>query len=197
MSTRQAAHPIEPLFHSRWSTRAFTGEEVSDAGLFSIFEAARWAPSGGNTQPWRFVYAKRNTPEWKTFLGFINEKNRLWADKAAALILLVSRTVRDRGDGKGLQPSRFHAFDAGAAWANLANQAHAQGLSTRAIGGYDEEAARAALAIPADHALHIVIALGHPSADKSALPEDLRAKDVPNDRLPVEQLAAAGHFGFA
>ncbi|ENO84681.1 nitroreductase family protein [Thauera linaloolentis] len=194
---RRTEHEIDTLFVSRWSTRAFSGEEITDAELFSVLEAARWAPSGGNVQPWRFIYAKRHSPAWPAFLGFLNEGNRRWADKAAALILLTSRTTRDRGDGSGQQPLRSHSFDAGAAWSNLAHQARLQGLSTRAIGGFDQDSARREVGVPPDHALEIVIALGRPDANKSGLPDDLREKDVPNDRLPLAALVAADRFSFA
>jgi nitroreductase len=191
---RKPQYHIEPLFLSRWSQRALTGESIPDEVLFSSFEAARWAPSGGNSQPWRFVYVKRDSEQWPQFLGFVNERNRIWAANASALILLLSRKLRKSDDGD--RPSRSHSFDAGAAWSNFAHQAHLLGWSTRAIGGFDREATRSALAIPDLYELEVFIAIGRP-ADSSVLPADLQGREQPTDRELLEDLVAEGRFAFA
>lgn len=192
-AARQPQHEIEPLFHTRWSARAFTGEAIADATLRTLFEAARWAPSGGNGQPWRFIYLKRDHVDWPLFLGFLNERNRLWASRAAALVLLLSRKARETPEGP--KPSRSHSFDAGAAWANLAHQAHLLGWGTRAMGGFDLVATRAALRIPEIYDLEVFIAIGR-VGDPDLLPEDLRALEKPNERLPLGALVAEGRFAF-
>ena len=87
MARRKPSHAIEPLFHTRWSPRAFTGEEIPHSTLMGLFEAARWAPSAMNAQPWRFVYARRGTPAFETFLAILAPANQLWAAKASALTL--------------------------------------------------------------------------------------------------------------
>jgi nitroreductase len=191
LASRQADHPIEPLFIQRWSRRAFTGEPLPDAVLFSVLEAARWAPSGGNSQPWRFVYSRRGSASWDAFFDLLLPGNQRWAANASALILLASQTTRFR-DGQRVKASS-HSFDAGAAWAQLALQAEKLGWSTRAIGGFEKEKARLALGVPEDLALEVVIALGKP-AEALALPADLQEKEAPNSRLPLSELAFEGRF---
>ena len=89
---RRADYPIDPMFIRRWSPRAFTGEPVPEADLRSMFEAARWAPSSSNLQPWRFFYALAETPHFAKFLALLSEGNQIWAKNAGALIVLVSKT---------------------------------------------------------------------------------------------------------
>jgi hypothetical protein len=121
---RQADHPIDPLFLRRWSPRAMAGTPLRPDDLHPLFEAARWAPSSGNGQPWRFVYALRGTPEFAGFLDLLVPGNRIWCERAGALVVILSRTVRDNG-----KAVRTHSFDAGAAWMSLALQGTLQGLS--------------------------------------------------------------------
>ncbi|WP_028080132.1 nitroreductase family protein [Solimonas soli] len=192
-AVREPQHEIEPLFHTRWSARAFTGEAIADATLYTLFEAARWAPSGGNGQPWRFVYIKRDHVDWPLFLGFLNERNRIWASRAAALVLLVSRQERETPEGP--KPARSHSFDAGAAWSNFAHQAHLLGWGTRAMGGFDLARTRTALQIPEVYALEVFIAVGR-VGDVEMLPEDLRALEKPNGRLPLDAIVSEGRFAF-
>jgi nitroreductase len=189
--TRTTDYPISPIFLERWSSRALTGEAIPDEVLFSFFEAARWAPSGSNRQPWRFVYAKRGSERWPVFLGLLHPQNQAWADKASALIVVLSNTVAER-DGK-IVPSQTHAFDAGAAWLSFALQASLSGWSTRAMGGIDREAARTALRVPDHFAVNVGIAIGR-RADIDSLPEDVRAREVPTTRLPLRDIIAEGAF---
>lgn len=190
---RKPVFNVDPLFISRWSPRAFSNEIVPDEVLWQLFEAARWSPSGANAQPWRFIYAKRGDEHWEKFVSLLNDRNRSWAKDAAALILLVSRNVRDGESGP--VPSRSHSFDAGAAWATLALQAHQLGWGTRAIAGFDQDRARESLDVPNDYALQVIIALGK-RLDPALLPEDIKASEKPNDRLPPAALAAPGRFAF-
>jgi nitroreductase len=192
---RQADYAIDPLFIQRWSNRAFTGDVVPDAVLFSAFEAARWAPSARNAQPWRFIYAKRDSADWPVFFGLLNERNQVWADKAGALILVVSATSAPDQTGNN-RPLNSHAFDAGAAWANLALQVARLGWATRAIGGFDKEAARVTLDVPEGFALQVIIAVGKP-ADKDTLPEEFQDREFPTGRVKVTELAWPGKFRAA
>ena len=165
-STRTPENEVAPLFISRWSSRSFTGETIPDSVLFSSIEAARWAPSAANAQPWRFIYAKRDSADWSRFLGLVFENNAVWAKNASALVLLVSRTQR-QGE-KGLIPHHSHSFDTGAAWENFALQASQLGWSTRAIGGFDREKAKQELEIPDGFAIEVLIAIGKPAASAPA-----------------------------
>lgn len=190
---RIVTHEIEPLFVSRWSTKAYSGEEIPDEILFKSFEAARWAPSGGNGQPWRFIYAKRGSENWDRFFSLLNERNQIWAAKASALVVVLSKKTRQTAEG--IRPQRSHSFDAGAAWSNFAHQTHLSGYATRAIGGFDRPAARASLDIPEDFEIEVFIAVGKPTEEK-VLPEDLQAANQPNNRLPLESLVSNGRFNF-
>ena len=191
---RRSDHKINPLFLQRWSPRAFTGESIPEDVLFGALEAARWAPSGGNGQPWRFIYSKRESSSWEKFLGLLNPGNRLWADKASALVLFVSKKTVSR-NGEAV-PSKTHSFDTGAAWQNFALQALSAGWHTHGIGGFDRERARGELSIPEDFNLEAVVAVGR-QADKSGLPEELRQREAPNARQPLSELAFEGGFPTA
>jgi nitroreductase len=188
---RQLEHEISPLFAQRWSPRSLTGEEIPDEVLFSAFEAARWAPSGGNLQPWRFIYSKRGSASWDKFLALLNANNQRWAEKASALILFVSKKTTIR-NGE-VVPSKSHSFDTGAAWQNLALQALLSGWRTRAIGGFDREKAKIELKIPDDFEAEAFVAIGK-QADKEALPADFQEREVPNSRLPLKDLILDGGF---
>jgi nitroreductase len=188
LAHRQAGHGVDPLFPRRWSRRAMTGDPLPDGALMTLFEAARWAPSSSNIQPWRFRYALRDGAHFALFLGFLKETNRLWCARAGVLIVLVSRAVDDDGD-----PSSTHALDAGLALENLLLQGSLLGLVTHAMAGFDREAARADLAVPADHEVRCMVAVGVP-APVDVLPERLRAREVPSGRRPLIDLIGEGPF---
>ncbi|MFM8330357.1 MAG: nitroreductase family protein [Candidatus Methylumidiphilus sp.] len=194
LDSRAPTHAIEPLFASRWSTKAYSGEAIEDEVLFKSFEAARWAPSGGNGQPWRFIYAKRDSAAWPQFFALLNERNQVWAANASALVVLLSKKIRQTLEGP--RPSRSHSFDAGAAWSNFAHQTHVSGFSARAIGGFDRPAARDSLSIPEDFEIEVFIAIGKP-ADKPVLPEPLQSANQPSNRLPLTELINDGGFALA
>ena len=194
--TRTPEHGIHSLFTDRWSPRAFTGETIDDATLLSFFEAARWAPSAYNSQPWRFIYAKQGTDNWPRFVGLLSEFNRAWAQNASALVVLLSKTHFVPPGKSQAIPATTHAFDAGAAWANLALQASLAGWHTHAVGGYDKEKAREVLAVPADYELQSAIVIGK-RGDKSLLSPSLQEREQPSQRRPLAELVAEGGFAFA
>jgi nitroreductase len=186
-ATRKADYPVYPLFLNRWSSRSYETRSVPDDVLYTILEAARWAPSSSNLQPWRFIVAR--TPEQrKRFEEFIRPNNRLWTDSAPVLLLLASDKLRADGE-----PNRSHAFDTGAAWASIALQARILGLTTRAVGGYDKDKARIVLDVPDEIELHAVIALGYPGT-KEALHESFQDKEQPNGRRPLSESIVDGKF---
>ncbi len=184
---RQSGYPVHPLFLNRWSPRSFADRPVPDDVLFTVLEAARWAPSSNNDQPWRFFVA-RTEEERQKFLSFIRPNNRLWADRAPALVLLASHKRRPDGS-----PNPAHAFDTGTAWGYLSIQAALLGLATRAIGGFDKEAARAALRVPDDFDLHAVIAIGY-RGPREELPEPLREREWPTGRRSLHESVIEGGF---
>jgi nitroreductase len=190
---RVAEHPVAPIFLERWSSRAFSGEPIPDETLFSLFEAARWAPSAYNSQPWRFVYAKRDTPAWPKLLSALVPYNQAWAAGAAALVFVVSKATFLAPGKSEATVSRSASFDAGAAWASLAFQAHLDGWVTHGMGGFDDEAARNALNVPPDHRIEAAVAIGR-RGDKGSLPDRYHAGETPNGRRPLRETVFEGAF---
>ncbi|MGG3284210.1 nitroreductase family protein [Paenibacillus solani] len=184
---RRPDYPVHAHFVNRWSSRAFDQRTVEDDVLYTVLEAARWAPSSSNGQPWRFIVA-RTDEERARFATFIRPGNRVWSDHAPVLVLLISYTLNANGEH-----SRSHAFDAGTAWGTIASQAALLGLNTRAIGGFDHDLARETLRIPEEYDLHAVIALGY-RGNISALPESLQEREVPTDRRSLNELVYEGVF---
>lgn len=190
---RVADHPIEPVFLDRWSPRAFTGEPIGEADLLTILEAGRWAPSSYNSQPWRFLWARRDTPHWDAFLDLLVPFNRGWAKDAAALMILVSNSLMRPPGAPADVPSHSHSLDAGAASANIALQALKMGWHTHGMVGFDIERAFTLLRVPSGHRVEAAYAIGR-RGDPSALPDMLREREHPNERRPLNELAFEGGF---
>ena len=188
---RKADHPVDKIFLNRWSPRAMTGEAISQDDLMSLFEAARWAPSSYNNQPWRLLYARRDSEHWPLFFDLLVEFNQDWAKNAGALVLFISKTHFDFNG----EPSVTHSFDTGAAWENLALQGSLKGLVVHGMQGFDYERARTALKIPEGFAVEAMAAIGKP-ADPETLSDDLKAKEAPSDRRKLEQTICEGPFCF-
>lgn len=154
---------IHELLSRRWSPRAFDpGKPLSLDEIATLIEAARWAPSCFNAQPWRYLVCDRNThPEsWERLHGCLAEKNRRWAQHAP-LLLLCCGAEKFPHNG---QPNRWHQYDSGAASLSLCLQATAMGLAAHQMGGFDQTKARAVFNIPAEYHPMAVIAVGHPGA---------------------------------
>lgn len=184
MTERVADHEILPIFIERWSPRAFDPRPIERELLLSVFEAARWAPSSLNIQPWRFAYALRQDDCWDDYVSALMPGNQLWAKNASALIFVLSDTMMEyRGE---LRPSHSHSFDAGAAWMALALQAASRGLITHGMAGVDFDRARAIVKAPEHFRMEAAVALGYPGR-KSDLPEELRQRETPSPRRPIEQ----------
>ena len=190
---RRSDYPINPLFLARWSPRLFTGESISEAQLLRLIEAARWAPSSSNAQPWRFLYALRDTPAWPKFFGLLNPFNQSWANTASALIVLVSNTMMTPAGSDKAIPARTHSLDAGAAWMALALEAVHAGWHSHAMAGFDVERAFTELDVPEGYRVEAAIAIGRKAAPEN-VPEAMRAREVPNDRLPLAAIAMEGGF---
>lgn len=189
---RISDHPVDALFTNRWSPRSFTGEPVPDAVLQSAFEAARWAPSAFNAQPWRFLVARPGDEAWDGFLALLIAKNQLWAARASALILILSALKIERGGA--VVDNGSHSFDAGAAWTNFAHQALLLGWHTHGIGGFDRAAARTRLGIPYDYEIEAFVALGR-KGELADLDPQFHAAEAPNGRRPLSETVFAGTLG--
>ncbi|MDR2166159.1 MAG: nitroreductase family protein [Zoogloeaceae bacterium] len=193
--TRQIERGVNPLFVERWSARAFDESTLTEAELQTVFEAARWAPSAYNAQPWRFLYARRGTPDWRKFLDFLIPYNRDWAQHASALIIALSaRRLVPPGKTEAID-SIYHSHDTGAAVGFLVLQAHLSGLNTRIIGGFDQEKVKSELGVPDDYAVESLIVIGRKGKPET-LSESFRAREAPSERLPLQNLVAEGRFGF-
>jgi nitroreductase len=179
-----AADGVLPAVLARWSSRSFADRDVSPADLRKVFEAARWAASSYNEQPWRFIVGLRNSLTHKKIFSTLIGFNQSWAGAAPVLILGVAKTKFSHNGAD----NRNALYDLGAASSYLTLQAAALGLTTHQMAGFDADAARQAFAIPEDYALGAVIALGH-QGEPSALPHpDLIAHEVaPRTRKPLNE----------
>ena len=194
MKKRAAAFPIEELILHRWSARAMSGEPMTQDELMPLFEAARWAPSSYNSQPWRFIFGHAGSTTWDRLFRLLEPVNQQWAIRGSVLMLVISRTHFTFNN----QPARTHSFDTGAACQNLLLQAYRQGLASHTLGGFDYDAARTSFKIPATYAIEAMIVIGKPG-DPSLLPQELQAREAPvyrkpYDRNPVETFAFDGDF---
>lgn len=186
--SRKPDYPIHPLILNRWSPRSMSGEPISDAELFSLFEAARWAPSSYNNQPWRYVYAKRETPFFKSFLSLLSEGNQRWASQAAALVVSLAKKTFDNG-----KPSMTHSFDAGAAWENLCLEGSSRKLAVHGMQGFDYAKAAELLKVPEEYEIMAMFAVGK-RAPAANLPTDLQEREKPSSRKPIEEFSMEGTF---
>lgn len=193
MNARTNAHHIDEQFIQRWSPRAYAGVDMPEAELAKILEAASYAPSAFNAQPWRFIYARRGTAHWDKLLGLLNEFNHSWANKASALVVVLSKTTSLPAGAAEEVPFPSHSFDAGAAWGYLALQASNAGWPAHAMAGFDKEKTRDVFAIPDNFKVEAMVAIGK-RADKSILPEGLQEREQPSPRLPLEKIAFEGEF---
>lgn len=179
---RKTEYEIDSIFIQRWSPRKFSGEELSDSELMSLFEAARWAPSSYNDQPWRFIYAKKNTAHWDKLFGLMGEFNQEWAKDASVLIVVLSHDNYEQND----KPNNTASFTVGAAMQNLLLEATKRNIATHPIGGFDSDKAVLDLKIPQGYSVCAMIVVGKPASDLSD--EEL------SDRKKVSELIMEGEF---
>lgn len=180
-----AVEGVLPVIHARWSPRSFSDREVPAADLVRVFEAARWAASSNNEQPWRFLVGVLGSSTYEKIFSTLGGFNKDWAGSAPVLILGAARTTFAY---KG-RPNAYALYDLGAATAHLALQAEALGLKTHQMGGFDHEAARKAFEIPEEYALGAVIALGYQGEPAALSQENLLAGEVaPRTRKPLQEI---------
>jgi nitroreductase len=184
--------PIHDLIRRRWSPRAFADRPVEPDKLRSVLEAARWAPSSRNEQPWAYLLATReDLKNFEDLAGVLMDANRTWAEKAPVLILTLAHTQW----AKEGTPNRLGIHDLGLATSNLVMQATSLGLSTHQMGGFDVEASRKRFQVPAGWDPVSVIALGYPG-DLDSLPEPLREREMAQrQRKSLEQFVFSGTWG--
>jgi nitroreductase len=193
MTERNHANPaVLDIIVERWSPRSFDASAIPQADLDAIFEAAGWAPSAFNVQPWRFLYAHCGDENWETFQSLLIDFNRGWAQHASVLVFVISDTRQRKGDGQ-TSLNHSHSFDTGAAWVLAALQATAMGYHAHAMTGLKFDEAKAVLRIPDDHRLEAAFVIGR-QAPRENLPAQLQEREVMSARRPVADFAIAGPF---
>jgi nitroreductase len=187
-----AEHPIHDLIRHRWSPRAFADKSLTPETLRSLFEAARWAPSSNNEQPWAYLVAtKEDTDNFAKALSTLVEFNQNWAKKASALVIAVAKLAFAKND----TPNRNAQYDVGAATALLSIEATELGLVVHQMAGFDPEKARQAFAIPAGWDPIAAIAIGYPG-DPESLPQPYRDRELaPRTRKPLKEFVMSGQWG--
>jgi nitroreductase len=186
---RHPAHNIHSLILNRWSPRSMTGEGITYEDLMGLFEAARWAPSSYNNQPWRFIYATRDTKHWEVLFNLLIEGNKAWAKVTSVLIVAIARKNFEFNE----KPARTNQFDAGAAWETLALEATFRGLATHGMQGFDYEKARKDLEIPENFDILAMIAVGR-RAPREHLQPQLQEREYPSDRKPLKDIVMEAKF---
>jgi nitroreductase len=186
--TAQNNHPIHELLKTRWSPRAFSGQPVETEKLLSLFEAARWAPSGANTQPWAFIVTTQESAgPFAKLLGTLGERNQVWAKNVPVLVLAITKSEREPG-----KPNLWAGYDLGQSVAHLSVQASALGLYVHQMGGFDRQKAAQAFELPAGYEAMTVLAIGYPG-DPTTLPEGFRAPEMEvRTRKPLSEMAFDG-----
>lgn len=182
-----AQYPIHDLIARRWSPRAFDPRAIEPEKLAILFEAARWAPSCNNAQPWRFLVARQEERElYERLFGCLVAGNQKWAHRAPVLLLSVAKLTFNDGT-----PNRHAYHDVGLASENLVLQAAALGLAAHQMAGYHVEKVRAECAIPPDCDPIAMMALGYPG-DPGLLDERLRRREMnPRERKPMAEFVFA------
>lgn len=188
-SVRKSDYLIDSVFLDRWSPRAMSGENFSDEELMILFEAARWAPSAFNEQPWKFIYAHKETPDWTRFFSLLDEWNQSWCKNAGVLVCLIASKKFAKTD----KLNRNALSDAGAAWENLALQGSLKGYVVHGMAGYNVEKARGVLKVSDDYEIVHMFAIGKPG-NKDDLPEKAKLAERPNSRKPVSEFVFEGEF---
>jgi nitroreductase len=184
---RVSGAAIDKMFTDRWSPRGFDPQPLSEEQVGQLFEAARWAPSCFNEQPWRFYYAA-SPADREAYLSALVPRNQLWAKRAPLLVfVLARRTFRQSG-----RHNRHAAFDAGAAWLSMALQARKMGLYAHAMAGFNQRRAFTVLGVSeADYHIMAAVAVGRKgSADH--LPDEMQAIEKPNNRRPLNEIMIEG-----
>lgn len=191
-SARRPDYPIEQIFYQRWSPRSFSDEIMTETELLTALEAARWAPSSYNFQPWRLLYSLNGDRWWQRYVETLEPFNKIWAQRARALVYILSDTQAPGPDGTS-EDAGTASLDAGAAWSHFALQAHSMGLSCRGIAGFNVHKVRETLHVPVRFKVEMAVAIGR-IGRKDDLPEKLRNQENPSHRRPLNQSAFAGGF---
>jgi nitroreductase len=184
--------PVHDLIRNRWSPRAFADKPVPPEVLRSLFEAARWAPSSYNEQPWAYVVATHDDKEnFEKMLSVLVEFNANWAKNAPVLALAIAELAFEKNNA----PNRNAQYDTGAATALLSMEATSRGLAVHQMAGFDPDKARQVFEIPPGWDAVAAIAIGYPG-DPESLPQTLRDRELaPRIRKPLSEFVMTGRWG--
>ena len=187
-------YPVHELIRGRWSPRAFADQPIAPEVLRSLFEAARWAPSSANEQPWSFIVAtKDDTATHAKLLSTLAESNQVWAKNAPLVGIAVSKLTFARNGN----PNRNAFYDTGAAMAYLTMETTSRGLFVHQMGGFDPRKATELFSIPAGWEPIAAFTIGYPG-DPQSLPETLRERELsPRTRKPLSEFVMSGSWGQA
>jgi nitroreductase len=181
---------IHPLILKRWSPVAFDSKPVGQGKINLLFEAAKWAPSGRNAQPWRFLYATREMPDYESYLNLMDKGNQVWARTAPLFILALAQVISTYKD----RPNRLALYEAGMAVSNLLLQATHLGLFVHQMAGYDTMRAREILAIPQRYEPTAMMAVGY-KGDPAVLPPDVASREErERTRMKISEFVITGKF---
>ena len=191
---RKPDHAVNPIFTTRWSARSFTGDTMPEEDLLSMFEAARWAHSASNRQPWRFTYAMRGDANFDQYVHFLDDGNREWAHKAAAVVIVLSARRTKPTDGSAPRNIGTHSLDTGCALQSFTLQAAMMGYVAHPMAGILPDKIRDELGISdEDYKIEAGIAVGR-LAPKEELPERFREREKKSQRRPLSETAFRGEF---
>ncbi len=182
--------PVHPLIKSRWSPRVFANKPVDDDSLSSLFEAARWAASSMNEQPWRFMYAKKGSAAYNTFFDCLDPFNQQWVKNAPVLIITAYKEKFNSGK------DNFHALhDLGLAMGNMSLQAQSLGIALHHMAGLNWKKIQEEFSVPEGYHVTTAVAVGYYGGDPSILPNDLEESEIgPRKRLSVSSIVAEGKW---
>lgn len=188
--TATSEFPILDVLKERWSPRAYDAKPVEDEKLWSLLEAARWSPSGGNQQPWSFIVARKGDVAFDKLVSALTGNNQKWAGNAPVLLISIGKTTRTDGT-----PNNYAPYDVGQAVAHLSIQAESDGLRVHQMAGFDSQKLREIFEIPAEYNPLTVVAIGY-FGGLDLLPEDLQQREsLDRSRKPMNEFVFSGKFG--
>ena len=196
MSTeRKPDHPVNPIFIRRWSARSFTGETMPHEDLLTMFEAARWAHSSSNRQPWRFSYALRGDANFDQFVKFLDDGNQEWAHRAAAIVIVLSAKFTVPADGSAPRPIGTHSLDAGCAVQSFTLQAAMLNYIAHPMAGIERDRIVTGLGVDQErYKIECGIAIGRFGAPEQLSEKNRAQEEKRSQRKPLNETVFKGMF---
>lgn len=179
---------ILDVITNRWSPRAFDDKAVDYDKIHLLFEAAKWAPSSRNAQPWRFIFATKEMPDYKVFIKLMTEVNQAWASTAPLLVMPLAQVISTYKN----RPNRLAFYETGMAVGNLLTQATAMGLMVHQLSGYDEERAKETLVIPTRYEPMSILAIGYKSESTKLSSDDTAWEKRERNRMEISKFLVQG-----